>query len=302
MLISVEWTSASFTAELLQPDGRVAAAVRHTEGTNAVAGHAFEDQFLALVEHDWLAAADAIYFTGMVTARNGWIETGFIPVPADLAKLAAAARTTRLRSGPVAYFLPGVSRDDLLPDVMRGEEIKALAVAELCPGAIVVLPGAHAKYVSVVGGQIAGFATYMGGEIAALLRRDSLVGRLIPSDPAIAMDGFERGLDTAWKALPGSVLRRAFSARSLVLFDRMRPNEIAGYIEGLLVGSEIAEAEDEWPLAGSPVRVIGEGEAAHRYVLALQRRGYQAESAVARTAGLIATLDRKCRVLIGHPD
>jgi 2-dehydro-3-deoxygalactonokinase len=299
MLISVEWTSASFTAELLEPDGRVAATVRHAEGTNAVVGRAFEKRFHALVERDWLAEVDAVYFAGMVTARNGWIETGFVPVPADLIGLAEAAQAAKLQSGPMAYFLPGVSRDDLLPDVMRGEEIKALAVAASCPEAIVVLPGAHTKYVSVVDGRIAGFATYMGGEIAALLRRDSLLSRLIPSDPTIAMDGFERGLDTAWdeEVLPGSVLRRAFSARSLVLFDRMRPDEVAGFIEGLLVGSEIAEAENEWPLARSAVRVIGESEAAHRYILALERRGYRAESVVSRTGNLITALDRQCRAL-----
>ncbi len=290
MLIGVEWTSSSFGAELIGDEGQVLEHAHHAVGTNAVGDRGFATRFAQLLPPDWLGRADAVYFSGMVTGRNGWVETGFVPAPAGFGDLAGAT-TTLPGEGIPHVFLPGVSATGALPDVMRGEELKALAAGDGMASAVVVLPGAHTKYVSTAGGQIIGLATYMGGEIANLLRKDSLVSRLIPADAAIDDAGFERGLRTAWLGdIQGGLLRRVFSARSLVLFERMPANEISGYIAGLLVGAEIAEAETEWPLRQAPVLVVGTSAEAMRYRQALELRGIAAQSALAATAPGFALL------------
>ncbi|MFK4811825.1 2-dehydro-3-deoxygalactonokinase [Devosia sp. ZW T5_3] len=293
MLIGVEWTSSSFGAELMDDEGEVLAQAHHPVGTNAVGGGDFAKHFAKLLPADWLGQADAAYLSGMVTGRNGWVETGFVPAPAGFGDLAGAA-TTLPGEGIPHVFLPGVSTTGALPDVMRGEELKALAAGDGMASAVVVLPGAHTKYVSIAGGQITGLATYMGGEIANLLRKDSLVSRLIPADAAIDDVGFERGLRTAWLGdMPGGLLRRVFSARSLVLFERMPANEISGYIAGLLIGAEIAEAQAEWPLQQAPVLVVGASPEALRYRRALELRGISARSVTAATAPSFARLHAK---------
>lgn len=293
MLIGVEWTSSSFGAELIGDEGQVLEQAHQPVGTNAVGDRGFAARFAQLLPPDWLGRADAVYFSGMVTGRNGWVETGFVPAPAGFDDLAGAA-TTLPGEGIPHIFLPGVSATGALPDVMRGEELKALAAGDGMASAVVVLPGAHTKYVSIADGRIIGLATYMGGEIANLLRKDSLVSRLMPADAAIEDAGFERGLHTVWSSdIHGGLLRRVFSARSLVLFERMPASEISGYIAGLLVGAEIAEAEAEWHLRQALVLVVGNNAEALRYRRALELRDIAAQSVDGATAPSLARIHTK---------
>jgi 2-dehydro-3-deoxygalactonokinase len=133
----------------------------------------------------------------------------------------------------------------------------------------------------------------MGGETAKLLSRDSLISRLIPQDASFSEAGYQRGLDAAWdNTLPGGTLRRLFSARSLVLFERMPAEEIGGYIAGLLAGAEIAEAETEWALRDAPILVLGQSPEAGRYLHALRQRGIPAAAKRAAAATSFATLHR----------
>jgi 2-dehydro-3-deoxygalactonokinase len=293
MQIYVEWTSAAFAADLIDEAGKVAAEIRQPSGVNEVSDGAFERRFLELIPGDWRHRAKVAYLSGMITGRGGWLETGFAPVPAGLAELAAQGKRLMVDGLPVV-FLCGISADGLLPDVMRGEEVKALAAAGEHPVATVILPGAHTKYVGVEDQRITRLATYMGGETAALLRRDSLISRLIPKDAAITDTGFEQGLTTAWRdEIAGGLLRRLFSARSLVLFERLPREDIAGYIAGLVTGAEILEAETEWALRSRPVLVAGGGPEAVRYLNALNRRGIAVHAASidigSTIAGLAAT-------------
>ena len=73
----------------------------------------------------------------------------------------------------------------------------------------------------------------------------------------------------------------------------MLPGEISGYIGGLLVGAEIAEAQAEWPLLQAPVLVVGTSAEALRYQRALELRGIAARSVTAATAPSFARLHAK---------
>jgi len=290
MQIYVEWTSVSFAAELIDADGKVVDQIRHPVGVNQVKDAAFEAQFFALVPADWRRRATIGYLSGMITSRGGWIETRFAQVPAGIAEIAAQGKRILVDGLPLV-FLCGVSTPAPLPDVMRGEELKAIAAAKCHAAATVILPGAHTKYVAVEAGRITRLATYMGGETAALLRRDSLISRLIPEDSALTEDGFDRGLSVAWTSdVGGGLLRRLFSARSLVLFERMPREHIAGYIAGLVAGAEIFEAETEWSLGSAPVLVVGDSPDATRYRRALLQRGIDAQAATIDIGAVIATL------------
>ncbi|KFL31513.1 hypothetical protein JP75_08265 [Devosia riboflavina] len=292
MLIGVEWTSQAFEASLIDESGTVLADLKKGMGTTAVRDRRFAETFLELVPEVWRNEASATYFSGMITGRGGWVETGFVETPASLGDL---AKTAVARSEGVLplLFLPGIASIGALPDVMRGEEIRVFAAASDHASATVILPGLHTKYVSVEAGRIMRLGTYMGGETAKLLSRDSLISRLIPADAVVTDAGFGRGLAAAWEdALPGGPLRRLFSARSLVLFDRMPAEDIAGYIAGLMAGAEIAEAEAEWSLRTGPVLVLGESPEAKHYLAALNQRGIPALSKQASAAFSFAALHR----------
>lgn len=290
MQIYVEWTSAGFAADLIDEAGTVVAEIRQPIGVNQVKDGAFEARFLELIPGDWRRRAEVAYLSGMIAGRGGWLETDFAQAPAGLAELATQGRHFIVDGLPLV-FLCGVSVDNPLPDVMRGEELKAIAAAGGHAVATVILPGAHTKYVAVEHERITRLATYMGGETATLLRRDSLISRLIPEGAAITDAGFDLGLDTAWSGdIAGGLLRRLFSARSLVLFERLPHEDISGYIAGLVTGAEILEAGTEWPLGSVPVLVAGGSPDAVRYLGALRRHGIAAEAARIDIGGAIATL------------
>ena len=71
-------------------------------------------------------------------------------------------------------------------------------------------------------------------------------------------------------------MRRLFSARSLVLFDRLERDDIASYIDGLVAGAELLEVQSEWPLADLPIRILGTGETADSCRDALAMLGHAA--------------------------
>ncbi|MDR6818186.1 2-dehydro-3-deoxygalactonokinase [Neorhizobium sp. 2083] len=272
MYIAIEWTSAAFRALLLDDDTALGEK-KSDRGTTRVAAGDFET---ALREElgDWIDKAEKILFSGMVTSRNGWIESPFAPVPAGPADLLAQAITHQVEGLPPLIFLPGIAQTKPLPDVMRGEEMSLFGLTET--NGIFVLPGPHAKWVTMEGGRITAITTYMSGEILNLLKKDSLVSRLIPATYEENPEAFRRGVQTAHEenTLPGRILARIFSARSLVLFDRLAPEEIADYLAGLMIGGEISEAlgADR----SKKIDIVGHAAIAGRYKTAIELFGGQA--------------------------
>ncbi len=271
MFIAVDWTSSAFHALLLDDDTALDEKKSGRGTTNVTAGE-FE---AALREElgDWVQKADRIMLSGMITSRNGWVESPFVTLPAGPADIAGHAVTHQLDALPPLIFLPGIAQTEPLPDVMRGEEISLFGLADA--DGFIVLPGSHSKWVTMESGQITALTTYMSGEIFNLLKKDSLVSRLIPGTYEERPDAFRRGVLAAYAdGLPGRILARIFSARSLVLFDRLAAEDIADYLGGLLIGAEIAEATSS--SLPRHVTIAGKSALAECYLIALQLRDISA--------------------------
>jgi len=296
MYIAVEWTSSAFHAWLMDANGTVAAEHESLVGVNAVRNGAFEATLRSEVG-TWLPESKAILLSGMVTSRTGWMESPFAMAPAGIADILAQAVRSDLPGLPPLYFLPGVARLEPLPDVMRGEEIGIFGM-ELPLAKLLVLPGAHSKWVRTDGQRIVDLTTYMSGEILNLLRRDSLISKLIPAEYLPNALAFDRGVEIARdkSALRGGVLQRVFSARSLVLFDQLPPTDIADYLAGVVFGSEIVEAlaNEDQP---DTVTVLGETPLAASYRRALAKFGIASPSRSSQRHGgfarLIAMLENR---------
>lgn len=267
MFIGILWTSASFHAFLM--DGvKVCGEKKSARGTNQLAKTSFEE-ILREELGEWAGQAEAILLSGMITSRNGWVESPFAQTPARASDIAEGAIVRHLQGLPPLCFLPGIAQTMPLPDVMRGEELSLLEF----DGAdgLYVLPGPHTKWVTLEDGGISAITTYMSGEILQLLERDSLVSRLIPETRVERPEAFRRGVLSAFADdLPGFVLARIFSARSLVLFEQMAADDIRDYLAGLLIGAEVREAT--MPLRSNPITIVGTGTLAERYALALELR------------------------------
>ena len=294
-LLAVDWGTSALRGALLAADGTVLAEHAAPRGLLSVApgawAAAFEAEFGA-----WRAAHPGLpcLMAGMVGSRQGWVESPYCACPAGLADLAAQLcwlPADDTHAGRIA-IVPGLCTDrGGIPDVMRGEETQVFGALRLLglQGAdqvTLVLPGTHSKWVTVQQGRITGFATHMTGEVYALLRQQSILARLLPTDDSgWDAEAFDAGVACA--ALPGGLLHHLFSVRTLGLFERAAGPALASRLSGLLIGEELrAQA----PPSGQPIVLVGSPALTQRYRHALARRGHtvQAVGAEAGWAGLLA--------------
>ena len=308
-LLALDWGTSSLRGVLLAPDGTVLEQVTTGDGILSVVDHDFEAVFCRLFGH-WLARypSTLVLAAGMIGSRQGWREAAYASCPTGFDELADAIvwhRVDEVRIG----FVPGVMVEHAssnTPDVIRGEEIQIFGALDAMnvDSGIFVLPGTHSKWVEVRDRKIAGFHTYMTGELFALLRHQSILARLMPagSDPAWPQgrDAFLRGCATAGN---GTLLHDLFAIRASGLFDRLPAHDQADYLSGLLIGEEIREALAT--LSGLPpksVYLVCNDALSDRYRAALSAHGIEgiATPANASFAGLLA-LANKQGWLEGHP-
>jgi len=304
-LIGLDWGTTSLRAHLLDSAGGVLERRSSAEGILAEHKDGFAGTFRRFVA-DWLDAFPGIpvIASGMITSRNGWVETPYVPVPGGIGELAASLVPVDVTSACRLHFVCGMDQDAAAeaPDIMRGEEtqiVGCLAEDGRRDG-LFVMPGTHSKWVSVRDARLDRFDTYMTGEVYAVLKTHSILGRLMEEPGGALTGGFERGVKARLDS-GASLLRHIFSARTLALYDRLKPEQGADYLSGLLIGEEILSAKRDYGLddaAAPPVTIVGSGALTERYSLALGLAGIGAvpapedaaalgQFAIAREAGLI---------------
>ena len=271
-LIGLDWGTTALRAYLLADDGVVLDSRTEPWGIMHVPHGDFAAAFDA-VTAEWrdtwrgLSAVAA----GMVGSANGWVDAPYRAAPAGAAELAAALTTA---PGAGLRIVPGIASLSEHPDVMRGEEtqiVGALARSpELATRSVLVLPGTHSKWARIEDGRVTGFTTYMTGELFAVLRDHSILGRA-PVAPgrdvtgAVLDDAFARGVRAAQRS-PRGVAPLLFSARSLVVTDRLAGEVSLHYLSGLLIGDELrCGLIDDGP----PAALVGDAALCDRYRAAL---------------------------------
>lgn len=283
-LVALDWGTTTFRAWLLDGTGAVLDSVRTADGALTISERSdsarvraltFEDTFVRLCR-SWLEEHPGVpvLCAGMAGSNHGWAEAGYLDVPAELGDL--AEHLTVVPAGEsVVHLVPGLRVDGPDPDVMRGEEVQlvgTLAVAADLP-ATVVLPGTHSKWVRLDDTRVTGFATAMTGELYGLLLRDSILARLATGEPGTEVtEAFVRGVDAEeTRGDERGLTAVLFTARPLVLAGRLDPTDVADYVSGLLIGSEVRHM-----LRGAPAGVValcGPPATEHRYRYALERGG-----------------------------
>ncbi len=297
-MIVVDWGTSSFRAFRLNADGSVRDRRAAPLGIMAIG----DGDFAAALQDQiapWLAEGeDRVLLSGMIGSRQGWREAPYLACPAGAADLAAALIDLDF-PGAQVKLVPGLSarRTPLsVPEVMRGEETQLVgllatggegdpATASTAPQALLVcLPGTHSKWARLADRRIAGFTTHMTGEVFAVLRDHSILGRLMPkgltgaSDASADAPGFELGL--ARSADAGGLLHHLFGVRTLGLFGDLPATEAAAYLSGLLIGHELRAAMP----ASAEVRLVGAAPLCALYARAIAVLGGRAVLAGSDTA------------------
>jgi 2-dehydro-3-deoxygalactonokinase len=221
----------------------------------------------------WLDAGERhVLCCGMVGSRQGWVEAPYLRCPAGATEIATATIPLPFTRAE-ARLVPGLITEDAagVPDVMRGEETKLLALATFLGDgpARVLLPGTHTKWATLQGRRIAGFTTHMTGETYAALSRHTILARTGREGPVLPA-AFSRGLARARQ--PGGLLHHLFGVRTLHLTGRLEEEETLSFLSGLLIGHEVAAMTAGGPVAGE-VHLAAAPTLASLYARALDEAG-----------------------------
>jgi 2-dehydro-3-deoxygalactonokinase len=290
-MIAVDWGTSSLRAYRLGEAGEIRARREAPAGIMTVAAGGFAAVLEAQLG-DWIDDTP-IVMSGMIGSRQGWLEVPYAACPAGTAEIARGLTPIAWNAGRRrGWIAPGLSWRDAagVPDVMRGEETQIIGALADLPGAdaTICLPGTHSKWVSWRDGRIVAFATAMTGEVFAVLRRHSILGRLMSAtEGGHDADAFAAGLRRAEEF--GGLLHHLFGARTRGLFGEVAADALPSYLSGILIGHEIAALA---PPAGV-VHLIGAPGLVALYREALAARGYESRAldgdCVARGLFLLAS-------------
>jgi 2-dehydro-3-deoxygalactonokinase len=292
-LIALDWGTSSLRVYLLGENGTIVEERHKPWGLLYLPEGGFAAA-LQGVAGDWLDATPALPLiaSGMVGSAQGWREAPYASCPADASALATQLLRFEALPGVMLHIVPGVRLSGPRPDVMRGEETQVMGLLAmqlaLAERTTLVMPGTHSKWVRVQAGRIVDFHTYMTGELFALLREHSILGR-----PAREAGGgqasdkaFDRGVAAVRDAGAAGATALLFSARALVLGGQLRAGDSLEYLSGLLVGEELRCALHDGD-AAAPV-LVGDAALCARYrrALMLYDRSSQTAADGAAAAGL----------------
>ena len=280
-ILGIDWGTSNRRAYLIDQTGACLAEYEDHQGMLAVGGRdKFGASLAGLLDAMRLQADVPVIMSGMVGSASGWQEVNYLDASAPLETLPAqlAAVTDPAWTGR-CHIVPGYCyRNGAAVDVMRGEETQLLgAVALGHRDGWLVLPGTHSKWVLLRDGVIQSLATYMTGELFAMLSAGGTLSAMMSGDTTDAT-GFAAGLDQAARNEPLS--NTLFRVRAGVVSKTAPAQQAAAVVSGLLIGAEFAAAAAA--AAGQGITVIGSPALAARYAAAAKH------------------FDLKCEVLDPH--
>jgi 2-dehydro-3-deoxygalactonokinase len=267
-MIGVDWGTTSLRAYRIGTAERIDRAA----GILTVAAGGFPAALREAIG-PWLDAGETrVLLCGMVGSRQGWVEAPYLRCPAGPGEIAAATTAIPFE-GAECRLVPGLTTEDPagIPDVMRGEETKLVALANTVGSGLACLPGTHSKWARLEAGRVTGFTTHMTGEAFAALSRHTILARTSEDGPDVP-EAFARGVARARQ--PGGLLHHLFGARTLHLMDRLAQGETRSFLSGLLIGHEIAAAAPPPGDGGAAaIHLAGADHLAALYEAALVQNG-----------------------------
>nr|WP_314259561.1 2-dehydro-3-deoxygalactonokinase [uncultured Devosia sp.] len=258
--IAVDWGTSNLRGWGIAADGSVVFEKSSPKGMGKLQREEFPAALSELL--DGVTANGnklEVLICGMAGARQGWLEAPYLEAPTDLrGLLEGAVRPDTGNDRITAAILPGVCQKAGADNVMRGEETQLLGLAALNTGysGMVCMPGTHSKWAQLSGTRIEHFSTAMTGEMFELLRthsvlRHSLTGDL---DGPGRDEGFKAGAETGL-AHPEQLLGTLFQVRAGSLLSGRQPDWCAGFLSGLLIGTEVGS--NRHLIGTAPVPLIG---------------------------------------------
>lgn len=280
--VGVDWGTSSFRLWVLAADGIILGERRSDEGLLHSSKAGFEKVLETHLSDLGVADELPVIICGMAGSASGWREAGYCDTPVDLSEIAQTA--VRVETQRDVRILGGIAqRDEMYPDVMRGEETQLLGlVGAGHDSGMVCMPGTHSKWVDFGNNRVRQFATFMSGEIFAILKQHSILSLTMAADGAgdgevLADDAvFLSAVEQAIEA-PAQVSNQLFRARSSVLLGFGDASQNEAKLSGAMIGLEIAGAQSRFG-EFADVHLVGTGKLGALYAGALEARGISVQT------------------------
>ncbi|NBN77584.1 2-keto-3-deoxy-galactonokinase [Microvirga tunisiensis] len=274
--IAVDWGTTHLRAWAMRGDEPVARAASDA-GMSSLDRDGFEPALLALVTR-WLGTGRVtpVIACGMVGSRQGWVEAPYMAVPCGPLNADHMVRGTTLDPRIALWVVPGL-KQDAPADVMRGEEtqIAGLLAGDPRFSGLACLPGTHTKWVTVRGGEVQSFSTFMTGELYGLIAGHSVLRHGLGGQDAWDHAAFAEAVAEALHQ-PAGLAGDLFRLRAEGLLHGMGAAVARARLSGLLIGNELAALGER---RVGPVRLIGASSLNRLYAAALAIAGCEAAEA-----------------------
>lgn len=272
--IAVDWGTSQLRAWLMGPGDVVLKELKSSKGMGALKQDEFEPALLELIGDDLAPDVPlSVLACGMVGAKQGWMEAPYRQVPNALPDQIEPTQAPTQSSNLNVLILPGLAQSEPA-DVMRGEETQISGFLSTRPEftGVLCLPGTHAKWVQIDGGQIIRFKTVMTGELFAAISGSTILRFSV--EEGWAQPAFIKGVEESLRA-PQSLLGQFFSIRAGDILHGANSVENFSFLSGLLLGGELNATKDYWH--GNDVHLIGGSCLSQAYASALNVAGTQSQ-------------------------
>lgn len=282
--VAVDWGTTNLRLWIMDADGRILDQRTSGRGLKSLQPEEFEEELLRHVSDLIAPGATLLALAcGMVGAKTGWTDAGYRSVPCAPICPGKLASAKAKNPGLDVRIVPGL-RQENPHDVMRGEETQISGAIRMGGGkdGAYCLPGTHSKWIKAEGGKVAGFATFMTGELFAAIESGTVVGDAVARegwDQSAFLEGVERSAGEG-----GRLTGDLFGVRASALVGGMTPVECRSRLSGLLIGHEIRGAARF--CESGEVTIIGESTLAGHYRAALESRGLKVRGLDAGQAAL----------------
>ena len=129
---------------------------------------------------------------------------------------------------------------------MRGEEVQAVGVIALDRAIKAIChPGTHSKHIAIDNGSIVGFTTHMTGELFAVLREQSILGRTMTARANPSSKAFQSTTAEGSPAPGNRRQNRPPELKSLAKIKLAIPAQAHGFMT--ILGVEIGKQKRHSP-------------------------------------------------------
>ena len=265
--IAVDWGTSNFRAYLLE-GSQVVDQVLTNEGMKFLNKNKFEKVLVNNISK-WLSSNNTIQVlaSGMVGAKQGWIEVPYTETPCSVMKLKVLSPKVKNKKIKV-YILSGVAQN-YPEDVMRGEETQLAGYFLNHPNfsGSICLPGTHSKWVNVKNYKIINFNTFLTGELYEIVKNYSVIKHSVSTEQ-ICENTLLEGVDKILKN-QGNFSNELFQLRAKHLLKNQTLVESNSLLSGYFLGLELLGSKHYW--YKKDVILIGSDYLNHFYELCLKK-------------------------------